>query len=151
MATNVGYSGPAAVPLGAPPGNLPWPGLALSNPYGNSPSAIAQGKHMFSAMNCAGCHGYTGAGGMGPPLNDSYWRYGGSPVEIYKSIYEGRPKGMPAWGVALPPSEIWALTAYVTSLGGGKEASNVDPSRGSNSQGSAANEPKQSAAGIEGQ
>ena len=66
--------------------------------------------------------------GWGPPLNDSYWRYGGSPVEIYKSIYEGRPKGMPAWGVALPPNEIWALTAYVSSLGGGKEASNVDPS-----------------------
>lgn len=151
MASNVGYTGPAGVPEGAPPGNLPWPGVTLSNPYGNSPSAIAQGKRMFSAMNCAGCHGYTGAGGMGPPLDDSYWRYGGSPVEIYKSIYEGRPKGMPAWGVALPPSEIWALTAYVTSLGGGKEASNIDPSRGSNSQGSSANDPKQSAAGIEGQ
>ena len=151
MATNIGYTGPAGVPVGAPPGNLPWPGIALANPYGNSPSAIADGKRMFRAMNCAGCHGYTGAGGMGPALNDSYWRYGGSPVEIYKSIYEGRPKGMPAWGVALPPKEIWALTAYVSSFGGGAEAANVDPSRGSNSQGSAANDPKKSAAGIEGQ
>lgn len=151
VATNIGYTGPAGVPLGAPPGNLTRPGISLANPYGNSPSAIARGKRMFRAMNCAGCHGYTGAGGMGPALNDSYWRYGGSPVEIYKSIYEGRPKGMPAWGVALPPKEIWALTAYVSSLGGGAEAANVDPSRGSNSQGSPANKPKQSAAGIEGQ
>ncbi len=55
---------------------------------------------------------------MGPALNDDYWRYGGTPVEIYKSIYEGRPKGMPAWGVALPADRIWVLTSYVISLGG---------------------------------
>jgi cytochrome c oxidase cbb3-type subunit 3 len=55
---------------------------------------------------------------MGPDLTDRFWRYGGTPVQIYKSIYEGRPKGMPAWGRALPARSLWELTAYVQSLGG---------------------------------
>jgi cytochrome c oxidase cbb3-type subunit 3 len=69
-------------------------------------------------MNCAGCHGYTAEGAMGPDLTDTYWRYGGTPAEIYKSIYEGRPQGMPAWGRALPAREIWEVVAYIESLGG---------------------------------
>ena len=97
----------------------------MPNPYGDSPAAIADGKRLFTAMNCAGCHGYTGAGGMGPPLNDHYWRYGGAPAQIYKSIYEGRPKGMPAWGHALPADQLWKLTAFVSSLGGGVAPENA--------------------------
>ena len=60
-------------------------------------------------MNCAACHGYDLKGGMGPDLTDTYWRYGGSPADIYKSIFEGRPQGMPAWGRALPPAMIWKV------------------------------------------
>ena len=74
-------------------------------------------------MNCAGCHGYGAKGGMGPNLTDTYWRYGGTPVLIFKSIYEGRPQGMPAWNPALPPEEIWKLVAYIESLGGAYQAS----------------------------
>ena len=37
---------------------------------------------------------------------------------IYQSILDGRPKGMPAWGVSLPPTDIWQLVAYIQSLGG---------------------------------
>ncbi len=100
---------------------------------------MAEGKRLFSAMNCSGCHGYTGGGGMGPPLNDTYWRYGGAPVQVYKTIFEGRPKGMPAWGMALPPDDIWALTAYVESLGGGSKPQDAMASRlGDNQQGSTA-------------
>lgn len=117
-------SGPAAIPLGELAGGLP-PGqaMAMENPGGNAPAAVARGKLLFRAMNCAGCHGYDGGGGMGPPLNDSYWRYGGAPVQIYKTLYEGRPQGMPAWGAALPASDLWALVAYVRTLGGSVPAS----------------------------
>jgi len=69
-------------------------------------------------MNCAGCHGYDAKGGMGPDLTDTEWRYGGTPIDIYKSIYEGRAQGMPAWGNALPTTPIWQLVAYIQSLGG---------------------------------
>lgn len=91
---------------------------SIRNPYGDDPQAVQQGEQLFVAMNCAGCHGYGATGGMGPNLKDGYWRYGGTPANIYKSIYEGRPQGMPAWNPALPPLEIWKLVAYVESLGG---------------------------------
>jgi cytochrome c oxidase cbb3-type subunit 3 len=55
---------------------------------------------------------------MGPNLTDKYWRYGGSPAAIYRSIADGHPQGMPAWSRALPPAEIWKLTAYIQSFGG---------------------------------
>ncbi|MEO6137816.1 MAG: c-type cytochrome [Luteimonas sp.] len=95
-----------------------WP-LDLPNPLGEGPDVVMNGKKLFVAMNCAGCHGYDGGGGMGPDLKDPYWIYGGTPAAIFRSIALGHPKGMPAWGRALPAETIWQLTAYVGSLGGG--------------------------------
>ena len=69
-------------------------------------------------MKCAGCHGYDAKGGMGPDRTDTEWRYGGTPIDIYTSISEGRPQGMPAWGNTLPPNTIWLLVSYIQSLGG---------------------------------
>lgn len=93
-------------------------GPTISNPYGSSPQAIHEGRALYLKMNCAGCHGYGAKGNMGPDLTDKYWRYGGAPANVYKSIYDGRPKGMPAWGLAMPPQEIWKIVAYIQSLGG---------------------------------
>lgn len=108
-----------AVPLGDVAGGQKTPAAATQdNPYGHNPQAIQQGGELFVRMNCAGCHGYGATGGMGPNLTDHYWRYGGAPVSIFKSIYEGRPQGMPAWNPALPPQEIWKLVAYIQSLNG---------------------------------
>jgi cytochrome c oxidase cbb3-type subunit 3 len=90
----------------------------VANPFQGNAQAQQEGLELFMQMNCASCHGYKGVGGMGPPLNDTEWRFGASPAEIYKSIFEGRSKGMPAWGNALPPSEIWKLVTYIESLGG---------------------------------
>ena len=88
------------------------------NPYGDNPQAVSEGHDLFVRMNCAGCHGYDAKGAMGPNLTDTYWRYGGVPAEVFKSIYEGRPQGMPAWNPALPPEEIWKIVSYIDSLGG---------------------------------
>lgn len=55
---------------------------------------------------------------MGPNLKDKYWRYGGSPAAVYRSIASGHPQGMPAWSLALPPDQIWKLVAYIQSYGG---------------------------------
>ncbi|MEO9227847.1 MAG: c-type cytochrome [Devosia sp.] len=108
----------AAVPLGFSAGGAPRLNIDTANPLRDDPSAVQEGKKLFSSMNCAGCHGYKATGGMGPDLTDKAWRYGGTPIEIYKSIYEGRSKGMPAWGNALPTNPIWQLVAYIQSLGG---------------------------------
>jgi cytochrome c oxidase cbb3-type subunit 3 len=91
---------------------------ALANPLAGNGQAIIEGKALFRLMNCAGCHGYDVAGGMGPNLTDPFWLYGGAPVNVYKSILEGRPRGMPAWGMVLSATEIWKIVAYVQSLGG---------------------------------
>jgi cytochrome c oxidase cbb3-type subunit 3 len=90
----------------------------VPNPYASDRAAAEAGHQHFVDMNCAACHGYDLKGGMGPDLTDTYWRYGGSPADIYKSIFEGRPQGMPAWGRALPSAEIWKIVTYIESKGG---------------------------------
>jgi len=110
----------ASIPLGAPPGDSAPLGTMVSNPYEGDAVAVQQGKALFGAMNCVYCHGSQGSGLMGPALDGPSWRYGGTPAQIYNSIHDGRPKGMPAWGASLPPDQIWKLVAYVESLGGAK-------------------------------
>lgn len=107
--------------LRAPEG--PAPGLQVSrvqsqvrNPYDGDMGGIEEGRFLYVRMNCAYCHGFDGTGGMGPDLTDKQWRYGGSDVDIFNSIYSGRAKGMPAWGPLLPENQIWQLAAYVRSL-----------------------------------
>jgi cytochrome c oxidase cbb3-type subunit 3 len=90
----------------------------MGNPRGQSPEARAAGRTLYLQLNCAGCHCYHGEGNMGPQLSDKYWLFGGTPAEIYQSVSLGRPKGMPAWGHALPPQSRWELVAYLDSLGG---------------------------------
>jgi cytochrome c oxidase cbb3-type subunit III len=89
-----------------------------ANPQAANPGAVKAGQALFAAMNCAYCHGFKAKGVMGPSLTDGYWRYGGTPPMIFKSIAEGRPEGMPAWGAVLSDESIWDLVAYLTSLGG---------------------------------
>lgn len=110
----------SALPMGHIAGLTDSAALARSipNPYEDNPQAIAAGKSLYIKMNCAGCHAYNAKGNMGPDLTDTYWRYGGLPAQIYSSIHDGRAQGMPAWGSALPPQEIWKLVAYIQSLGG---------------------------------
>jgi cytochrome c oxidase cbb3-type subunit III len=81
---------------------------------GNKP-AIAAGKELFGQMNCTGCH-FNGGGGMGPALMSGHWRYGGRIDQIYASIAQGRPNGMPSWQDSLQPQQMWELAAYVKSL-----------------------------------
>jgi cytochrome c oxidase cbb3-type subunit 3 len=77
---------------------------------------VAQGKRLFSWMNCTGCHSH-GGGGMGPALMDQYWRYGATLQQIHDTIRDGRPNGMPAWRERLTDQQIWQLAAYVRSMG----------------------------------
>jgi cytochrome c oxidase cbb3-type subunit 3 len=122
----------AAVPLGQPAGEVDTPvasALSTANPYAGNPQAVVDGKALYIKMNCATCHAYTGKGNMGPDLTDAYWRYGGLPIQIYQSIHDGRPQGMPAWGNALPPQEIWKLVAYIQSFGGSVPVSSYREAR----------------------
>ena len=86
-----------------------------TNPAGDSATAIEEGKRLYSAYNCNGCHS-AGGGGMGPPLMDDQWIYGGKPEQIFATIVEGRPNGMPSFRTKIPDAEIWQLAAFVRSL-----------------------------------
>lgn len=92
-------------------------GAAIKNPYENDRDALVQGRKLFDAMNCSGCHAAEGGGGMGPPLSDKDWIYGDSPGNIYLTISQGRPNGMPSFE-NVGSDSIWKLVAYVRSLSG---------------------------------
>jgi cytochrome c oxidase cbb3-type subunit III len=79
--------------------------------------AMAQGKTLFRWFNCSGCHS-NGGGGMGPALMDDKWRYGNNPEDIYASIMEGRPNGMPSFKGRINEDQAWQLVAYVRSMSG---------------------------------
>ena len=78
---------------------------------------LSQGKTLFRWFNCSGCHS-NGGGGMGPALMDDKWRYGNNPEDIYTSIMEGRPNGMPSFKGRINEDQVWQLVAYVRSMSG---------------------------------
>jgi cytochrome c oxidase cbb3-type subunit 3 len=95
----------------------PIPTARVVNTYDQNAYAISEGKTLFSAFNCAGCHG-RGGGGMGPALMDDEWVYGSGPEQIYATITQGRPNGMPSFGGKVTDDQVWKLVAYVRSLSG---------------------------------
>jgi cytochrome c oxidase cbb3-type subunit 3 len=88
-----------------------------ANPYSNSAFAVSQGERLYEMYNCVGCH-FHGGGGIGPPLMDNQWIYGSEPQNIYATIVEGRPNGMPSFRGKIPEFQIWELVAYVRSMSG---------------------------------
>jgi cytochrome c oxidase cbb3-type subunit 3 len=88
----------------------------VNNPVAGNAEALQRGMSYFIAFNCVGCHAPNGGGGMGPSLSNTAFIYGGEPANIYLSIYQGRPNGMPAWGTMLPDSIIWDLVTYIQSI-----------------------------------
>jgi cytochrome c oxidase cbb3-type subunit 3 len=90
--------------------------VAARNPYAGDDRAVADGKRLYGEMNCLGCHGPAGGGGMGPPFADAEWIYGSDPENIVQSILQGRPNGMPSFGGRLPEAEAWKIAAFVRSL-----------------------------------
>ncbi len=105
----------------------------------------------FLLSACLACHRETRA--LAPSAQDAArprpirvsglaeWIYGSSPAQIYESIAEGRPNGMPSWGGQIQEYQIWQLVTYVRSVGGfeGKVAT---PSRAEGMQAKRAEEPK---------
>lgn len=95
----------------------PLPGPTSPGPYAGNAYAISEGKRLYQWFNCSGCH-FQGGGGIGPPLMDDFWIYGGEPENIYDTIVEGRPNGMPSYGGHIPDDQLWKIVAYVQSLSG---------------------------------
>ena len=96
------------------------PGPATLDPsmgaYQENRFAVSQGQTLFDQYNCSGCHAPGGGGGMGPPLNDDEWIYGSDPENVFATIVEGRPNGMPSFRGKIDNGQVWQLVAYVLSM-----------------------------------
>jgi cytochrome c oxidase cbb3-type subunit 3 len=88
-----------------------------ASPYEENAYGVSQGKTLYNQFNCSGCHSQ-GGGGMGPPLMDAEWIYGSAPEQIFETIVQGRPNGMPSFGNKIVPDQVWQIVAYVRSMSG---------------------------------
>jgi cytochrome c oxidase cbb3-type subunit III len=88
---------------------------------------VSQGRTLYKWFNCVGCHAQ-GGGAIGPALMDDKWIYGSKPDEIFKTIMDGRPNGMPSFRGRIPEAQAWQIVAYVRSMSGLLPA-NVAPNR----------------------
>lgn len=98
----------------------PLPGAPLDPAmpdYEETAYDVAEGKLLYRAFNCVGCHA-AGGGAIGPALIDHEWFYGSRPYDVATSIIAGRPRGMPAFRGKLVRQQLYQLVAYVRSLGG---------------------------------
>ena len=89
----------------------------MESPYEENAWGMGEGKRLFQNYNCSGCHAM-GGGGIGPALMDDKWIYGYTGEQIYSTIVQGRPNGMPAFGGRIPDNQVWQIVAYVQSLSG---------------------------------
>jgi cytochrome c oxidase cbb3-type subunit 3 len=95
----------------------PSPPSMTGSPFNGNAYALSEGKRLYSAYNCVGCHAQ-GGGAIGPALMDHRWIYGSRPEQIYSTIVQGRPNGMPSFGGRIPEQQVWQLVAYVESMSG---------------------------------
>ena len=102
---------------GLNPGANSIPTPPSSNIYQESAYAVSEGQKLFEQYNCVGCHAH-GGGGIGPPLMDRDWIYGSEPGNIFATIMQGRPNGMPSFRNRIPEYQAWEIAAYVRSLAG---------------------------------
>lgn len=113
---------PGYAPLGAVRTSELQPGMPTADPtvgaYQENRWAVGQGYTLYIQFNCAGCHSPGGGGGMGPPLTDDEWIYGSEPENVFATIVEGRPNGMPSWSGKIATPQIWQIVAFVRSLSG---------------------------------
>ncbi|HZS04514.1 MAG TPA: cytochrome c [Blastocatellia bacterium] len=105
----------------------PQPEEQIKGPYDENAYAVSEGQRLYEWYNCVGCHMH-GGGNIGPPLMDDKWIYGGSPENIFDTIIEGRPNGMPSYRGRMPNQQVWQIVAYVRSMSG-QLSKDVSPGR----------------------
>lgn len=119
-----GGGGQATVERKAPPPEY----AGKTNPYEDNEAAIAEGKELYT-VNCATCHGETGAGD-GPagasldpkPTSLIVAAKEASEDYVFWIVSEGgaaagRSASMAAYKGVLTEDEIWKILAYIDTFG----------------------------------
>ncbi len=82
-----------------------------------SDAAAMEKAHAVFVQNCASCHGDNGRGIVGPNLTDDFQLHGTTRSDLYNTVRNGVPdKGMISWLPMLPPADLTAVAAYVSTL-----------------------------------
>ncbi len=84
------------------------------NPYERDAKSVSEGGGIYRE-HCSECHGGTLKGDVGPDLTD-HLKYGEADGDKYRSVAEGRPNGMPAFGNSLGRDRIWKVLSYLDSV-----------------------------------
>ena len=80
------------------------------------PEQIVRSKALYAA-HCSSCHGTLAKGGIsGPDLTATTFKYGKNQSAIVRSILEGRPGGMPAFGMHVSAIDAQNLAVYLLQL-----------------------------------
>jgi cytochrome c oxidase cbb3-type subunit 3 len=84
---------------------------------------LSKGKALFET-NCVTCHNPKGEGNIGPNLTDKNWIYGFEIKDVFKTVKNGTPNGMPEHNSKFNPVQIQQVASFVLSLpdAKGKEA-----------------------------
>jgi cytochrome c oxidase cbb3-type subunit 3 len=92
--------------------------LLLSNrPHDDNAAELGRAVYEGPGL-CYDCHAGDAKGNIdygAPDLTADVWDYGGSPKQLYDSIYYGRHGIMPSWYGKLSLAQIRALAVYVHS------------------------------------
>jgi cytochrome c oxidase cbb3-type subunit 3 len=82
--------------------------------------AANEGRRIFTGnANCGDCHAGDARGDTyygAPNLTINVWNSGGEPDDLYKTIYFGQHREMPAWFPTLSLFEIRALAVYLYAV-----------------------------------
>jgi cytochrome c oxidase cbb3-type subunit 3 len=82
--------------------------------------AAEEGRALYyGKADCGDCHGSDARGDSdygSPDLTVNVWNSGGDPQSLYRSIYFGRHRIMPAWLGPLSLEQIRALAVYVYTV-----------------------------------
>jgi mono/diheme cytochrome c family protein len=97
-----------------PPRDTPPP-RAVERAAEPDEETLSEGRTLYNQYNCSGCHA-AGGGAIGPALIDAEWIYGDGLDNIFYTIVEGRPQGMPAYRGRIPDGQIRTIAQYVKSL-----------------------------------
>jgi mono/diheme cytochrome c family protein len=105
---------------------------AMKNPYEGDPKAIQEGRKLWFAYGCNGCHGGTGGGGMCPAVINKVWVYGKSDAVLFQLIKLGSVELRNKYGLvrigkenvvgdmppfsALSDDDVWKLITYMRSI-----------------------------------
>ena len=61
------------------------------------------------------CH-KDGSGDIGPNLTDNYWLYGNDIKDVFGTVKNGTPNGMPEHASKLNPVQLQQVASYVLSM-----------------------------------